>query len=561
MNANENKINEIGKILKFNTKGSKDMSGEVEIISKLGEGSSGEVFLGRGTLRENTALDLTQRKMQHMQHKQALNKIANTHCSDLSESRTHNIEVAVKILRPALVSTPMEERFSRESVLLCSLSHPAIVKGIASGCAQFDPAFVDIPRVSEYSVHNEHDAQSASVERGARGPHNTCKSPNQLHTVNPVNPQVYRSKTPLSLPFLIMENIKGTSLATLMYKGKLSIKDAIQITVDIAGALEHIRLDGRVLAHRDIKPANIMILPDGSPKLMDLGVARTMVKVKSALETQIAGTLHYMAPEQIAASSEADIRSDIFSLGLVLFEMLGGKLASDERETLALRMSGTALDLDSLSVFKWQALNKGRRGENLSEGAIFALKSILLKMCAFEPSERYQTPRQVAFDLTRVLNGAYSTNLLLNQSEELLMEQAQNLASKRPDANVDAKCRTQENWVNKSSNNLQSNERTYKNLSYNTGGSRNINQTQATKQSTHENLSLTKNTKTKKKSQRIIAVILIIILAVALLTATTGLPHISTINDSATPISYPLKNNAPPKGTDIVIPIGANRLI
>lgn len=519
MNANENKINAIGKILKFNTScdpgvqgglwsswssqcsgrasissfnplsnpsdsvsssNSKTLGayGEIQIISKLGEGSSGEVFLGK-----------------------------------VIQSRARSTEFAVKILRPSLIGTPMEERFSRESLLLCSLSHPSIVKGIANGCALFESEAVNIPKVN---AHNE-----------------TACLGNKLH------PQIQHSNRSYNLPFLIMENLQGNLLSTLMYKGELSVKKAIEITIDIAGALEHIRLDGRVLSHRDIKPANIMILPDGSPKLMDLGVARTMIKVKSALETQIAGTLHYMAPEQIAASSVADIRSDIFSLGLVLFEMLGGKLASDEREMLAKRMSGSALCLDSISVFRKPNSGKpvlgAKRGNlkygGLSDESIRGLRAVLLKMCAFEPDDRYQTPRQVAFDLAHILDGVPvdGAHVDLAHVDGTFVKASHTDASCRQSqagTEVNAKAGMKEIEFDRISSNLHK------------------------KKESH-------NSTRKRKSRLVAAIALAITLITALLMTGTTHPTNSSQNNPEPPAtSSPSEHNAPPKGADIVVPVG-----
>lgn len=540
MNANENKINAIGKILKFNTSCESEVQGgsggscvscgsgvqgdlcgsnrtsissfnplsnpcdsitssnskplgtygEIQIISKLGEGSSGEVFLGR-----------------------------------VIQSRPRNTEVAVKILRPTLIGTPMEERFSRESLLLCSLSHPSIVKGIANGCTQFESGAVDIPKVN---AHNE-----------------TACLGNKPH------PQIQRSSKSYNLPFLIMENLQGNLLSTLIYKGELSMKKAIEITIDIAGALEHIRLDGRVLSHRDIKPANIMILPDGSPKLMDLGVARTMIKVKSALETQIAGTLHYMAPEQIAASSVADIRSDIFSLGLVLFEMLGGKLANDEREMLAMRMSGTALCLDSISIFNKASFDKpvlgakrgGLKCEGLSNESIRGLRAVLLKMCAFEPDDRYQTPRQVAFDLARILDGV--------SVDETHVDVAPVVGTHVNVAHLDgtsvkasptnAPCRQSQSGAEVNA------KADTKGIEFDRVSSNFHRKTE------------TRSSSGKKKSKFIAAIVLAITLITALLMTAVFRPTNSSQNNSELPaVTSPSESEhyAPPKGTEIVVPAG-----
>ncbi len=123
--------------------------------------------------------------------------------------------------------------------------------------------------------------------------------------------------------FLVMEFIEGRNLA-----GPLSTHEAVRLGIQITGALEEAHARG--IFHRDLKPANILVTDKGEAKLLDFGLARLMTDSDSGatrtLEGTVAGTAAYMAPEQ-AQGKPLDARSDIFSLGAVLYEMLSGERA------------------------------------------------------------------------------------------------------------------------------------------------------------------------------------------------------------------------------------------
>lgn len=251
-------------------------------------------------------------------------------------------DVAVKILRPSLVSSPAEERFVREAELLCRLSHPNIVRGLGMGV-------------------------------------------------------LARGEGMGGVPFLVIELVAGPSLDILIAHHTLagSPRKALELLLGISSALGYLHLDGRVQAHRDVKPANIMVCPDGTPKLVDLGVAKTVLISGKSLETRLAGTIRYMPPEQMADSSRVDIRSDIYSLGIVLLEMLGcgGRWASDERELLTARFSRTPPRLSTSDA--------GRLG--LTGNQRTAIDGLLVRMCAYEPHDRFQTPGELSHAIQDVL--------------------------------------------------------------------------------------------------------------------------------------------------------------
>jgi eukaryotic-like serine/threonine-protein kinase len=127
-----------------------------------------------------------------------------------------------------------------------------------------------------------------------------------------------------SLAYMAMELLNGTDLAERMAQGPIPIREAVSIAEQVAEGLAFAH-DGGVI-HRDIKPGNITLLPRGRVKIMDFGIARLKTSdVKTQLGTRL-GTPKYMSPEQ-STGGTIDHRSDIFSLGIVLYEMLtGGKL-------------------------------------------------------------------------------------------------------------------------------------------------------------------------------------------------------------------------------------------
>ena len=131
------------------------------------------------------------------------------------------------------------------------------------------------------------------------------------------------------LDYIVMELIDGITLKQYMQKknGNLSWREALYFANQIVQALGHAH--GRGIIHRDIKPQNIMVLRDGSVKVADFGIARIMSASQSSTLTQEAlGSVHYISPEQ-ARGSHIDARADLYSAGVVLYEMLTGRLPFD----------------------------------------------------------------------------------------------------------------------------------------------------------------------------------------------------------------------------------------
>ncbi|MBI3912547.1 MAG: serine/threonine protein kinase, partial [Armatimonadetes bacterium] len=123
--------------------------------------------------------------------------------------------------------------------------------------------------------------------------------------------------------FIAMEYLEGITLRDrLRQQGSLPVQEALRIAVAVAEALEYAHRH-RVI-HRDVKPDNIHLLPDGRIKLTDFGIARITFEPTLTIDGQIFGTPSYMSPEQVAGK-QIDARSDLFSLGVMLYEMITGR--------------------------------------------------------------------------------------------------------------------------------------------------------------------------------------------------------------------------------------------
>ena len=184
-------------------------------------------------------------------------------------------------------------------------------------------------------------------------------------------------------PFIVMEFIAGESLEkTLRRLNRLPVLDAISIVEQLCAGLGHAH--GRGVVHRDVKPANILVQPDWRVTIVDFGIARLVDQTRQLTKTgALLGTFHYIAPERLKGEP-SDGRADIWSTGVMLYEMLTGELP----------FKGT--DVSSLyRVINEPFVSLSEFAQNLPEG----LSVILEKALAKKPEDRYSTPEEMAFDL------------------------------------------------------------------------------------------------------------------------------------------------------------------
>lgn len=200
-------------------------------------------------------------------------------------------EVAIKMLRPEIARQPgIVERFHAEAVALAKLNHPHIA--------------------TLYSFFRDGEQY-----------------------------------------FMVMEFVKGRTLESMLRQSRqIAVGQAVAIASQVLAAIEHAHSLG--ILHRDIKPANIMLTEQGQVKVTDFGIARLLGTARMTREGCLCGTLEYLAPERIRGV-EADLRSDLYSTGVVLYEMLSGRLpfqAGNEFELMRAHLEKPAPTFAALGV-------------------------------------------------------------------------------------------------------------------------------------------------------------------------------------------------------------------
>jgi len=204
---------------------------------------------------------------------------------------------------------------------------------------------------------------------------------------------VYDFDTQEGVDFLVMEYIAGAALAEKLAGRSLSVKEVITLGAQMAAALEEAHDHGVV--HRDLKPGNILVTPKGQAKVLDFGLAQLLQPASETTSTTdvladtaaVAGTLPYMAPEQLRGEA-ADVRTDLYALGVVLYEMATGR-----------RPFGAALPTALAADIQHKVpASPGRLNPELPS----ELERIILKCLEKDPENRYQSARELAIDLRRL---------------------------------------------------------------------------------------------------------------------------------------------------------------
>ncbi|MBL8763871.1 MAG: serine/threonine protein kinase [Phycisphaerae bacterium] len=196
-------------------------------------------------------------------------------------------------------------------------------------------------------------------------------------------------------PYFVMELIEGVPLTRYVRERGSGLRERLELFARICDGVQHAHQKGVI--HRDLKPGNILVTSDGQPKILDFGVARaTDSDVQAAtVQTdvgQIIGTVPYMSPEQVSGDpAELDTRSDVYALGVILYELLTGRMPYD----LARRLIHEAVRIiREEEPTRLSALDRSLRGD---------VETIALKALEKEKNRRYQSAGDVASDVRRFL--------------------------------------------------------------------------------------------------------------------------------------------------------------
>ena len=188
--------------------------------------------------------------------------------------------------------------------------------------------------------------------------------------------------------YIVFEFIDGVNLRDLVQQaGRLSITDAVSFTLQVAEAIDH--ASRRDVIHRDIKPSNVLVMKDGKVKLVDMGLAR-LSHVESTAHDLTAsgvtlGTFDYISPEQAADPRDADVRSDIYSLGCTLFFILTASPPFPNGTVLQKLLSHSGEMPPDVREYR----------DDVDD----VLAQVLAKMLAKQPDERYQQPSELCGEL------------------------------------------------------------------------------------------------------------------------------------------------------------------
>ena len=187
------------------------------------------------------------------------------------------------------------------------------------------------------------------------------------------------------IQYIVMEYIDGITLKEYIdMQGVLEWKETVHLTTQILRALQHAHENG--IVHRDIKPHNIMLLQDGTIKVTDFGIARFSSNATRTMTEQAIGSVHYIAPEQ-ARGDKTDGKTDIYSVGVMMYEMLTGTLP---------------FDADSaVSVALMQLQTTPRRPREINPSIPEGLEEITIKAMQKNPSDRYRSALEMLSDIER----------------------------------------------------------------------------------------------------------------------------------------------------------------
>ena len=199
--------------------------------------------------------------------------------------------------------------------------------------------------------------------------------------------------------FIVMELVEGITLKRYIEKkNRLSYKEAVSIAIQVSMGIEAAHANH--IIHRDIKPQNIMISREGKVKVTDFGIAKAATS--NTITSNVMGSVHYTSPEQ-ARGGYSDEKSDIYSLGVTLFEMVTGRVPFNGDSTVAIAIKHIQEAIPSPREFV--------------EDVPTALESIILKCCQKSPDRRYQNMRELVSDLKKSLMYPEADFVVRNQPD------------------------------------------------------------------------------------------------------------------------------------------------
>jgi tetratricopeptide (TPR) repeat protein/predicted Ser/Thr protein kinase len=258
----------------------------------------------------------------------------------LAEQDLPRRTVALKVIRPGLLTPRAVRRFEHETHTLARLQHPGIAQ-------VFEAGWIDSPAGRQ--------------------------------------------------PFIAMEHVHGRTLAEFVQQDDPPINTRLQLFVRVCQAVQHAHQRGVI--HRDLKPSNILITPEGEPKVLDFGVSKLVDDQSSGATAtlateaqQIVGTVPYMSPEQIAGAPEdVDTRSDVYTLGVILFELLSGRLP---HEVMGRTIVEASHIITTREAPRLASVSPRLRGD---------LDTIVAKAVHRDRAMRFQSPADLAADIERYL--------------------------------------------------------------------------------------------------------------------------------------------------------------
>lgn len=206
--------------------------------------------------------------------------------------------------------------------------------------------------------------------------------------------------------YIVMELVEGITLKDYINrKGKLSVKEATSIAIQVSLGLE--AAHNRGIVHRDVKPQNIIISTDGKVKLSDFGIAKATSS--NTISSNVMGSVHYSSPEQVRGGY-SDFKSDIYSLGITIYEMVTGRVPFDGDTTVAIAIKHLQEEIEAPSKY--------------TPSLPFSLEQIILKCTQKSPDRRYRSMAELIDDLKHSLmdpNGNFVTLMPLSSHAQTVM--------------------------------------------------------------------------------------------------------------------------------------------